>query len=148
MSKQDESRNGGGHHGHNYRESFAVACGEVFLEAHVHDQAATVSVAVCPDEGVKVAFGDIVSALSAVASAVEDAGGIVGHLKAFGSQDGSFANASVTVGDREPDVGGDAAVSFGCDADIQFVAIALFISQDELIAICKGAIADAIMNKG
>lgn len=131
------------HSGHGYRESFAVACGEAFLEAHAHDRAMTVSVAICPDEGASIGFGELVGALRSIASGIEAAGGIVGHVKAFARQDGAFAHASATEAGREPDCEGDASFAFGPDADVQLVAIALLLGQDELVALCKGALANA-----
>ena len=132
------------HHEHNHREQFAVACGEAFLEAHMHDQAATVSAALCPDEGSVISFEQLVSALSSIASNAEAAGGIIGHIKAFAREEDVFAHASSTDASRKPDVEGDTAASFGPEADIQLVAIALLIDQDELISICKRAIVDAL----
>ena len=132
------------HHEHNHREQFAIACGEAFLEAHMHDQAATVSAALCPDDGSAISFEQLVSALSAIASNVEDTGGIIGHIKAFAREEETFAHASVTDAGRKPDIEGDITASFGPEADIQLVAIALMISQDELITICKRAIGNAL----
>ena len=131
------------HSGHGHRESFAVPCGEAFLESHEHDQAMTVSVAICPDEGASIVFEELVEALRNIASEIEAAGGIVGHVKAFARQDGAFAHASTTEAGRAPDCEGDVSSPFGPDADVQFVAIALLIGQDELISICKGALAGA-----
>lgn len=127
----------GHEHNHNYRESFAVASGEAFLEAHTHDQAATVSLAICPDEGASISFGNLADTLCDIAAEIEAAGGIVGHIKAFASQDGAFAHASVTEANRKPDLEGDVAVPFGPDADIQLVAIALLLDEQTLISICK-----------
>ena len=128
------------HSDHGYRESFAIPCGEAFLEAHAHDQAMTVSVAICPAEGASIVFEDLVATLRGIASGIEDAGGIVGHVKAFARQDGSFAHASTTEAEREPDCEGDVSSPFGPDADVQFVAIALLLGRDELIAVCKQAL--------
>jgi len=132
------------HHEHNHREQFAVACGEAFLEAHMHDQAATVSAALCPDEDSVISFEQLASALSAIASDVEDAGGIIGHIKAFAREDDVFAHASITDAGRKPDAEGNTAASFGPEADIQLVAIALLVAQDELITICKRAMIDTL----
>ena len=129
------------HHGQSHRESFAVPCGEAFLETHMHDQAATVSMAVCPDEGKAMAFADLVAALDGIASRVEEAGGIVGHVKAFACESDFFARASVTQAGMGADCEGDAGQSFGPEADIQLVAIALLLGQEELLAICRQAMA-------
>lgn len=142
--EQKHEREHASHHERNHREQFAIACGEAFLEAHMHDQAATVSVALCPDEGFAISFEQLVSALSATASNVEAAGGIIGHIKAFAREDDVFAHASITDASRKPDAEGDIAASFGPEADIQLVAIALMISQDELITICKREISSAL----
>ncbi|MBR0405480.1 MAG: hypothetical protein IJI68_09845 [Eggerthellaceae bacterium] len=131
------------HSGHGHRESFAVPCGEAFLEAHEHDQAMTVSVAICPEEGASIVFEELVEALRSIASGIEATGGIVGHVKAFARQDGAFAHASATEAGREPDCEGDVSFAFGFDADIQFVAIALLLGQDELISLCKSALVNA-----
>ena len=129
-----------GHHEHSHRESFAIPCGEAFLEAHMHDQAATVSMALCPGEGSCIAFASLTDALQSIASQVEAKGGIVGHIKAFARQEGSFAHASVTEAGREPACEGDAACAFGSEAEIELVAIALLISQDELLDICRSTL--------
>lgn len=131
------------HSGSGHRESFAVTCGEAFLEAHEHDQAMTVSVAICPDEGASISFGELAGALRTIASGIEAAGGIVGHVKAFARQDGAFAHASATEAGREPDFEGDVSSAFGFDADVQLVAIALLLGQDEFVALCKSALANA-----
>ena len=96
------------HHGQSHRESFAVPCGEAFLEAHTHDQAATVSMAICPDEGKGMAFADLAAALEGIACRVEEVGGIIGHIKAFAREDAFFARASVTQAGMGVDVYGDA----------------------------------------
>ena len=75
--------------------------------------------------------------LQAVCAEIEAAGGIVGHIKAFASQDDAFAHASVTEANRKPDLEGDVAAPFGPDADIQLVAIALLLDEQTLISICK-----------
>ena len=128
-------------HGQSHRESFAVPCGEAFLEAHTHDQATTVSVAICPGEGETMAFADLAAVLEGIACRVEEAGGIVGHIKAFAREDDYFARASVTQAGVEANCDGDIGRSFGPDADIQLVAIALFLGQEELLAICRQATA-------
>ena len=127
-------------HEHNHRESFAVECGEAFLEAHMHDQAATVSMAICPDEGKSMSFQVLVNALCDIAAGVEAMGGIVGHIKAFARDGDVFAHASVTEAGRIASKEGDADSSFGPEADVQLVAIALLVGQDELIALCKKAL--------
>ena len=129
------------HHGQSHRESFAIPCGESFLEAHMHDQAATVSMVICPDEGTVMAFADLAAALESIASCVEEAGGIVGHIKAFAREGDFFARASITQAGEKAGCEGDVGRSFGPEADIQLVAIALLLGQEELLAICRQAMA-------
>ena len=125
---------------HNHRESFETCGAEAFLEAHMHDQAATVSLAICPAEGETFAFARLVDAMRDIASASESAGGIVGHVKAFAREGDTFAHASVTAAGLEPACEGDAAESFGDEADIQLVAIVLLVSQADLVDICRNAL--------
>ena len=126
-----------GHHGH--RESFAIPGGEAFLVAGAHDQAATVSMTLCPDAGERIPFGKIVEKMEAVARIAEDAGGIVGHIKGFAREDEAYAHASVTEAGRAAECEGDLSASFGENADIQLVFIVLLIGCDDLAAICKEA---------
>lgn len=128
------------HEHHNHRESFAINGAEAFLEAHMHDQAATVSAAICPAEGEAFAFARLVDAMREIASASEAAGGIVGHVKAFAREGDAFAHASVTAAGLEPACEGDVEESFGEEADIQLVAIVLLVGQNDLIDICRNAL--------
>lgn len=127
-------------HHHNYRESFDIPLAEVFLEAHMHDQAATVSMALCPREGESIPFTTIVDAMSTIGVQAEAIGGIIGHIKGFAKEGDAFAHASVTDASIAPALEGDPAYRFGEEADIQLVAIVLLVGQDELIRICKAAL--------
>ena len=124
-------------HGHGRRESFASMGGEAFLEAHTHDQAATVSIAICPDEGRSISFTEIESALEDIARRIDAMGGIIGHIKAFARNDDYFAHASITDPHHTITSEGDATQAFDSEADIQLVAIALLIGLDDLIDCCK-----------
>ena len=128
------------HEHHNHRESFAIPHGEAFLEAHMHEQAATVSIAICPDEGETLAFQTLVEAMCAIAVQAEALGGVVGHIKAFAQEGDAFAHASVTAADLAPDSAGSTSASFGAEADIQLVAIVLLVCQNDLVSICRGAL--------
>ena len=128
------------HKHHNHRESFEIPGAEAFLEAHMHDQAATVSMAICPSEGSVFAFAKLVETMRQIAADAEAAGGIIGHIKAFAREEDAFAHASVTTAELDPACEGDISASFGEEADIQLVAIVLLISQDDLIAICRRAL--------
>ena len=123
---------------HSHRESFEIAGAKTFLEAHMHDQAATVSLAICPLEGTAFAFRTLLETMVIIASQVEAHGGIVGHIKAFAREGDRFSHASVTAAGFEPTCEGEADASFGEGADVQFVAIALFVNKEELASICKG----------
>ena len=129
-----------GEHEHNHRESFRIACGEVFLEAHLHDQAATVSMAICPDEGSTLAFALLVDAMRAIAARAEALGGIVGHIKGFAREGDVFAHASVTAADQQPTCEGDVEAAFGEGADIQLVAIVLLVEEQALVGICRSVL--------
>lgn len=128
------------HHEHAHRESFMIPGAEVFVEAHMHDQAATVSMALCPAESRACEFGVLVAAMTEIAKRAESAGGIIGHIKAFARQDQLFAHASVTVADIEPAIEGDSTLAFGEESDIQLVAIVMLIELEELIEICKASL--------
>ena len=145
MNHEHEREHEHGHehghgHEHNHRESFQIACGEAFIEAHMHDQAATVSMAVCPDPSQTVRFDELVSCMQTVADQAEAAGGIIGHIKAFAKQGDAFAHASITSADIDPACEGDLTIALGEEADIQLVAIVLLIEQKSLIDMCRTAL--------
>ncbi len=143
MSHEHEHEHAHDHghdHEHNHRESFQIACGEAFIEAHMHDQAATVSMAVCPDPSQTVRFDELVSCMQTVADQAEAAGGIIGHIKAFAKQGDAFAHASITSADIDPACEGDLTIALGEEADIQLVAIVLLIEQKSLIDMCRTAL--------
>ena len=125
------------HHHDHHEETLEISWGSVRLEAHTHEQAATVSMVLCPAAGKAVVFGDVVQLMRQVADRAEAAGGIVGHVKALARQGDAFAHASVTAAYLEPAVEGDASLKYGEQADIQLVAIVLLVSQDKLVRICK-----------
>ena len=127
------------HHG--YRETVETNWGRIEMEAHVHDDAATVSMDAHPKEGCAVTISSLVDSMQRIAQAAEGTGGIVGHIKCFAQQGAESAHASVTAADLAPTVEGDDSLSFGSMSTIQLVAIILLISQDDLLAICKDAIA-------
>lgn len=145
---------GHGHHGHDhhdhdhdhdhahdhFEETLEAPWGSVQIEAHTHEQAATVSMVLRPSADALVPFSLIVSSMQRIAEDVEAAGGIVGHVKAFAREGSSFAHASVTAAYLEPALEGGASLGYGTQADIQLVAIALLISQDELVRVCEDAL--------
>ena len=129
------------HHHHSHMETLQLENALVELEAHTHEQAATVSMRIHPADGATIAFADIIAALQRIARAAEDVGGIVGHIKGFAKQGDAFAHASVTAADLDPTTEGDPALTFGASADIQLAAIVLLVSQNDLLALCKEALA-------
>lgn len=144
---EHEHEHGHGHmhdheheHSHSHKETAELAWAQVQMEAHTHEQAATVSMAIRPNAKCEAAFSDLVAIMQQIARASEDAGGIVGHIKAFVRQGDAFAHASVTAADLSPTYEGDRALVLGESADIQLVAIVLLVGQDDLLAICKDAL--------
>lgn len=123
-------------HGPTVSDSFETEAARIALEAHTHEQAATVSLDIHPKAGKTVAFPDLVAAMQSIATDAEAAGGIIGHIKAYARDEQSFAHASVTAADLPPTCEGNAQASFGEGAHIQLVSIVLLIPQDELIGIC------------
>ena len=132
------------HHHDHHEEALEAPWGTAWLDAHTHEQAATVSMALCPAAGKAIVFGDVVEFMRQVADKAEAVGGIVGHVKAFARQGDAFANASVTAAYLEPAVEGDASLEYGAEADIRLVAIVLLVSQDELLRICKEALKELL----
>lgn len=130
-------------HAHEHTEAIELAWARVELEAHTHEQAATVSMDIYPSSGSTLSFSELVSAMQAIARAAEQAGGIVGHIKAFAKQDDAFARASVTAADLPPTCDGDQSLEFGSSAEIQVVAIVLLIDQTALLTICKDVLLHA-----
>lgn len=128
-------------HHHGGFEAVELEWGRVELEAHVHDQATTVSMNVLPQEGCTITFSDLIGAMQSIAEAAEGAGGIVGHIKGLARQGSQYAHASVTSVGLAPTVEGDSSLPFGSGAAIQLVAIVLLIGQEDLLAICKSALA-------
>lgn len=129
------------HDHHEHVETLDLAWARIELEAHTHEQAATVSMDIHPTGCSQIDFTDLVAIMQDIASASERKGGIVGHVKAFAKQGGAFARASVTAGDLAPTCDGDQSGAFGESAEVQLVAIVLLIDQADLLAICKQALA-------
>ncbi len=129
-----------GHHHHGHEETVRVDHANVLLEAHTHEQTATVSMTFEPDPDATLVFGDLVSLMQKIAEAIESAGGIVGHIKAYGKQEGDFVHASVTAAGLEPTYEGNLDMDLGNEATVQLAAIALLIDQDRLLDICKNAL--------
>ncbi len=138
----DHEHSHGHHHRHGHVESVELSWASVDMEASSHEQASTVSVAIRPKPESEAAFSGLVDAMRSIARAVEDAGGIVGHIKAFAKRGDVFARASVTAADLPPVCDGDQSLSLDPSADIQFVAIALLVDEERLAAICKDVLAD------
>ena len=133
----------GHHHEHehvSHGELVELEWADVKLEAHTHEQTATVSMGFFPKAGCQVAFSDLVGFMQAIARLAEDAGGIVGHIKAFARHGEAFAHASVTSADLAPACEGELSLVLGPGFDVQLVAIALLVGQDELLAICRQAL--------
>ena len=126
------------HHGH--EEATERAWAHVKLEAHTHEQAATVSMDIHPKSESCIVFANLVDIMQEIARASEQAGGIVGHIKAFAKRDGAFAHASVTAADLPSTCDGDQSLALDSATEVQLVAIALLIDQDDLLAICKQAL--------
>ena len=133
----DHEHDHGNSHDHGYVEAFEQEWGSFELEAHMHEQAATVSMNIHPRDGREISFSDLVNVMQSIAQAAENSGGIVGHIKGFARQGDDFAHASVTSADLAPAIEGDKALSFGAEATVQLVAIVLLIDQADLLAICK-----------
>ena len=127
-------------HEHVHEETIVLAWAHVELEAHTHEQAATVSAGIHPNETSSTSFSDLVNCMQAIASSIEQAGGIVGHIKAFAKQEDAFARGSVTAANLPPSCDGDLALRLAPATEIQLVAIALLIDQATLISICKEAL--------
>ena len=128
-------------HEHNHVEVIEQEWGTIELEAHTHEQAATVSMSIHPKDRCSMAFSDLVNVMQSIAQIAESSGGIVGHIKGFARQDDKYVHVSVTTADLEPTVEGDSSFSFGAAATIQLVAIVLLVDQADLLDICKEALA-------
>ena len=129
------------HHEHApaQKEEFAIEGAQMLLEAHTHEQAATVSLDVKPAEGAPLAFKRLIDLMVSIAGEAEAHGGIVGHIKAFAREGDTFAHASVTASDLPVESEGAVEAVFGHDATIQLVAIVLLIDKQALVDICKAA---------
>lgn len=128
-------------HHHVHEEVVELPWARVELEAHTHEQAATVSMNIHPKEESPVAFADLVNIMQEIARSSEQSGGIVGHIKAFAKRGDAFARASVTAADLPPTCDGDQSLELDASAEIQLAAIVLLVDQADLLAICKQALA-------
>ena len=138
-----EHEHGHGHahdHDPHHRESFAISWGEVSLDAHMHDQAATVSMDIRPSGEGSPAFEDLVACMQNIASRAEAAGGIVGHVKAFAKDGDAFAHASVTSAGLAASCEGDLDLALNPNTTVQLVAIVLLVEQQVLIDICRSCL--------
>ena len=136
----DDDHHGHDHshdHGHSHEETVETPWSTIALEGHTHEQAATVSATFHVNPESSYAFSSIVSLMQRIAKGVEDAGGIVGHIKATAKQDGSFARASVIAAELDPTCEGDLSLKLGSEADIQMAVIAMLVDQDALLALCR-----------
>lgn len=127
-------------HHHTHSETIDLEWADIQFEAHTHEQAATVSMAIHPKAGCTATFSSLVDIMQNIARAAEASGGVVGHIKAFSKQGDAFAHASVTAADLAPTCEGDQSRALEGDADIQLVAIVLLLSEKDLLAICKDAL--------
>lgn len=127
-------------HAHSVSDRFETDAALVSLEAHTHEQAATVSLDIHPKAGQAVAFSSLVETMQAIAADAEAAGGVVGHIKAYARDGAAFAHASVTAADLPPVCEGDVQASFGEGATIQLVSIVLLVGQDDLAALCRACV--------
>ena len=129
-----------GHH-HEHEEVVELSWARVELEAHTHEQAATVSMNIHPKEESPITFADLVNIMQEIACASEREGGIVGHIKAFAKRGEAFARASVTAADVPPTCDGDQSLELDTSAEIQLAALVLLVDQADLLASCKQALA-------
>lgn len=138
----DHAHAHGHDHGHNHGQSelMDIPAARIKLEAHVHEQASTVSATFEIREGCTVPFASLVDAMNAIAERVEDEGAIVGHIKAFAKVGGTFAHASVTAAGIAPTCEGDVTTAFGPDGDVQLVAIVMLMELNDLIGIVRSAL--------
>lgn len=140
--EHDHNHQHGHHHEHHHshEETVALSWADMKLEAHTHEQAATVSMDIRPNAECTKTFPDLVAVMQGIAQDVENAGGIVGHIKAFAKQGDSSVHASVTAADLAPTIDGDQSCALAPSTDVQLVAIALLVTEDDLLAICKDAL--------
>lgn len=127
-------------HGSAVKYNFEINEAYVSLEAHTHEQAATVTLDIRPKKGRALAFADIVDVMVSIAVRAEAAGGVVGHIKAYARDGSAFAHASVTASDLAPVCEGDANALYGEGSLIQLVLIVLLLRQEDLTSICRAQI--------
>ena len=127
-------------HEHGTHDVLESACATIHLESHTHEETATVSMDIEPHVDSALSFSDIVTLMQAVASAVESAGGIVGHIKAFARRDDAFVHASVTASYLDPECEGDTEICLDTATELQLAVIALLIEREQLLALCKNAL--------
>ncbi|MBQ9042673.1 MAG: hypothetical protein IJ111_07645 [Eggerthellaceae bacterium] len=129
-----------GHHHHSHEETLKLAFATVNLEAHEHEQSSTVSMTFDVNAGSTLPFQSVISLMQDIAEQVEQAGGIVGHIKAYAKDGDAFARASVTAANLDPTYEGDLDMQLAPGTEAQAVAIALLIDQHALLDICKAAL--------
>lgn len=128
-------------HEHGLTESLELTLASCDIEAHSHEQASTVSVALQVKEGQELAFGKLVDVMVAVAERVESAGGIVGHIKASCNTGDDFARASVTAAGLAPQVEGAGVVATH-GSDVKLVFIAMLVGLEDLLEIAKAHLSE------
>lgn len=92
-----------------------------------------------PHADAAISFVALTDVMGRIAAEIEDAGGIVGHVKVAARQDSISAHASIVQAGQNPSGSGDVDCSFGEASEIQIAAIALLVDLDMLIGICKRA---------
>lgn len=126
-------------HTHHQGESAVVSLPrmDIHLEAHEHEGAIALSCALQPNAGCVIVFSAVVEMLVSLASALEEAGAFIGHVKAFAEDGSCAASASVTDLTQGAAVVGDPDMMIGPNALVQAVAIIVGLSTEEALAIFK-----------
>ena len=103
------------HHEHHHEEHEQDSCPLVHVTTH--DVAIVGTVKCIIKETYDDALDELQSCMKNVASAVEDAGGLIGHIKAFAKEDAKSCMISVTDGDdiqRKNNIGRGVFVENAC----------------------------------
>lgn len=126
-------------HVHHHGESTVISLSHmnIHLEAHEHEGAVALSCELQPSASCEIAFSAVVKMLVSLASALEEAGAFIGHVKAFAEDGARVASVSVTDLSQGAVVVGDADMTIGPNALVQAVAIIVGLSVERSLAVFR-----------
>lgn len=131
------------HHHHHHEEQSRTIDGRYLngtLNARVHEQAAVASAMLDINDSAGLPFEYIVTVMERIARLSEDAGGIVGHIKARITNGRQMGHASVVDTANPAVVEGSLPEVLDSSFSIELAAIILLLDPTTLAALCCKAL--------